>query len=430
MRPVVIPRSDHPISRRDIDEHALKVLYRLYRAGHVSYLVGGGVRDLLVGIQPKDFDIATDAHPQKVKKLFRNCVLVGRRFRLAHVRFGSTVIEVSTFRRTPDPGEGDVEGDSDADLLIRRDNTFGTPEDDALRRDFTVNALFYDIGTYSIIDFVGGLRDLEDGVMRSIGDPHVRYQEDPVRMLRAVKFAARLGFEISDEDLAGIAEHREKIRLASVPRLLEEVFKLLRGGASAASVKLLAELGLLEHLLPEVAEHLTATDAAKDPENAPFYRYLFALDDALHHEDHPGASNSLLLATILLPLINLDMAARGGPRDVWDASPAEIDESFEAVARPVLRRLTVSRRDSERLRQVVLVQPRLTDADGPKGKRTPLLTRRPEFLEAVLVLGIGGRVHDDLAGLAQEWAEHARGVDPVEEEYVAPRRRRRRPTAG
>jgi poly(A) polymerase len=427
MRPVVIPRSDHPVSRRDIDEYALKVLYRLHRAGHVAYMVGGGVRDLLVGIKPKDFDIATDAHPQKIRKLFRNCVLVGRRFRLAHVRFGSTVIEVSTFRRTPEPGEPVADESASEDLLIRRDNTFGTPEDDALRRDFTVNALFYDIGTYSLIDYVGGLRDLEDGLMRSIGDPHVRYQEDPVRMLRAVKFAARLGFEITPDDLSAIAEHRDKLQLASTPRLLEEIYKLLRGGASAASFKLMAETRLLDHLLPEIVDHLDRTGAAKDPENAPFYRSLFALDDALHHEDHPGASNSMLLAMMVMPLLNEQLVAGGGPRDAWDASPAELDDAFEAVVRPILRRLTVSRRDSDRLRNVVLAQPRLTDSEGPRGKRGALLARRPELHESVDVLLMCAEIVDDLRDLAVSWNQYASKVEPVADDFPPPRRRRRKP---
>src|SRR6266852_5904927 len=172
----VVPRAEHPLSRRDVDPDALKVLYRLRQADHVAYLVGGGVRDLLLGRKPKDFDIATDAHPQQVKKLFRNCFVVGRRFRLCHVRFGRKVVEVSTFRRQALAEEGDT--------LIRRDNTFGTSEEDAFRRDFTVNELFYDIATFSVIDYVGGLEDLSDRLIRTIGDPAVRLREDPVRMLR------------------------------------------------------------------------------------------------------------------------------------------------------------------------------------------------------------------------------------------------------
>src|SRR6187455_401376 len=173
--PRILPRPEHNVSRKGIDEDALKVLYRLKNHGFIAYLVGGGVRDLLLGRRPKDFDISTDAHPQQVKKLFKNCFVVGRRFRLCHVRFGRKVVEVSTFRRLAEAEEGDT--------LIRRDNTFGTPEEDAFRRDFTVNALFYDIASFSVIDYVEGLEDLRAGIVRSIGDPDVRLIEDPVRML-------------------------------------------------------------------------------------------------------------------------------------------------------------------------------------------------------------------------------------------------------
>src|SRR3989475_6692240 len=172
MSPRILPRPAHTVSRKDIDPDALKVLYRLKNHGYVAYLVGGGVRDLLLERRPKDFDIGTSAHPQQVKKLFRNCFIVGRRFRLCHVRFGKKVIEVSTFRRQAEPEEGDT--------LIRRDNTFGTPEEDAFRRDFTVNALFYDIASFSIIDYVEGLPHLEHKVIRTIGDAAVRFPESPV----------------------------------------------------------------------------------------------------------------------------------------------------------------------------------------------------------------------------------------------------------
>ena len=181
--PRILSRAEHNVSRKNIDPDALKVLYRLKNHGFTAYLVGGGVRDLLLGRRPKDFDIGTSAHPQQVKKLFRNCFVIGRRFRLCHVRFGRKVVEVSTFRRQAQAEEGDT--------LIRRDNTFGSPEQDAFRRDFTVNALFYDIATFSVIDWVGGLPDLEARVIRTIGDPALRFREDPVRMLRAVALAAR-----------------------------------------------------------------------------------------------------------------------------------------------------------------------------------------------------------------------------------------------
>src|SRR3981081_2493275 len=210
--PRIIPRAEHPISRRDIDPDALKVLYRLRDYDHVAYLVGGSVRDLLLGRRPKDFDIGTSAHPYQVKNLFRNCWIIGRRFRLAHVKFGTKVVEVATFRRQVAAGEEVVQdgvpapdpNTPEGEHLIHHDNTFGTPEEDAFRRDFTINALAYDIATFSIIDYVGGLDDLRAGVVRSIGNPEERVREDPVRMLRAIGIAARLDFSIEPSLLRAI----------------------------------------------------------------------------------------------------------------------------------------------------------------------------------------------------------------------------------
>src|SRR6188474_2747347 len=221
--PRIIPRAEHPISRRDIDPDALKVLYRLRQYDHVAYLVGGSVRDLLLGRRPKDFDIGTSAHPYQVKKLFRNCWIICRRFRLAHVKFGTKVIEVATFRRQVLPGEEVVQDGVPAPdpstavgaQLVHHDNTFGTPEEDAFRRDFTINALFYDIATFSIIDYVNGMDDLHAGIVRSIGDPEERFKEDPVRMLRAVALAARLNFTIDPPILDAIRLHRHEIARSS-----------------------------------------------------------------------------------------------------------------------------------------------------------------------------------------------------------------------
>src|SRR6267154_2215122 len=238
--PRIVLRAEHPISRRDIDPDALKVLYRLHEHEHVAYLVGGSVRDLLLGRRPKDFDIGTSAHPHQVKKLFRNCWIIGRRFRLAHVKFGNKVIEVATFRRQVAPGEEIVQdgvpapdpSTPEGEHLIHHDNTFGTPEEDAFRRDFTINALFYDIATFSIIDYVGGLDDLKAGLVRSIGDPALRLREDPVRMIRAIALAARLDFAIEPTLLAAIRANRHEIAKSSLPRLLEEYYKILRAGSS------------------------------------------------------------------------------------------------------------------------------------------------------------------------------------------------------
>src|SRR5499425_1961684 len=223
VEPRIIPRDEHVVSRRDMDPDALRVLYRLRQFEHVAYLVGGSVRDLLLGRRPKDFDIGTSAHPYQVKKLFRNCWIIGRRFRLAHVRFGQKVIEVATFRRQVAPGEEVVQDGVPApdpttpegEHLIHRDNTFGTPEEDAFRRDFTVNALFYDIATFSVIDYVGGLDDLRDGIVRSIGDPVVRFQEDPVRMLRAVALACRLDFTLDLPIVEALRYHGHAIARSS-----------------------------------------------------------------------------------------------------------------------------------------------------------------------------------------------------------------------
>src|SRR5262245_36872516 len=240
VEPTIVPRAAHTISRRDIDPAALKVLYQLHEHNYIAYLVGGSVRDLLLSRRPKDFDIGTSAHPHQVKKLFRNCWIIGRRFRLAHVKFGPKTIEVATFRRqvvpdvmhavTPEieaaavtsrdvvqpdeslPPEPEVTSDRvERSRMIQRDNTYGTPEEDAFRRDFTVNALFYDIGTFAIIDYVGGLEDLEQKLIRCIGDPEVRFVEDPVRMLRAVVLAARLQFTIDEPILEAISVHRHEI---------------------------------------------------------------------------------------------------------------------------------------------------------------------------------------------------------------------------
>src|SRR5581483_842829 len=233
VEPRIVPRAEHSISRRDVDPDALKVLYRLRQADYIAYLVGGSVRDLLLGRRPKDFDIGTSAHPYQVKKLFRNCWIIGRRFRLAHVKFGPKVIEVATFRRQLAPGEEVVQDGVPAPdpttpegaHLIHHDNTFGTPEEDAFRRDFTINALAYDIATFSIIDYVGGLDDLHAGIVRSIGDPAVRILEDPVRMMRAVALASRLGFAIDPPVLEAIHLHRREIARSSPPRLMEEYYK-------------------------------------------------------------------------------------------------------------------------------------------------------------------------------------------------------------
>jgi poly(A) polymerase len=257
-QPVTIPRPDHEISRASISSAALKVLYGLKEAGYQSFLVGGGVRDLLLGREPKDFDVGTDATPEEIRNLFRSCRLIGRRFRLAHVRFGREVIEVATFRARHDEqsGEGSDSAHSEEGRILR-DNVFGSLEEDAWRRDFTVNALYYDIKNFSVVDYVGGLDDLKAGTLKLIGDPEQRYREDPVRMLRAVRFAAKLGFRIhpdTEEPMHDLGQLLEDIPSA---RLFEEVLKLFLGGCALTTFELLRHYDLFRYLFPMTDEALS-----------------------------------------------------------------------------------------------------------------------------------------------------------------------------
>ena len=252
----IIPRDQHPISRRAISPNAVRVLYRLHEAGHRACLVGGAVRDLLAGLAPKDFDVATDATPEEVKHLFRNCRLIGRRFRLAHVVFGREIIEVATFRANVDDGSGDRQVHDGGRLL--RDNVYGTIEDDAVRRDFTANALYYDIADFSVRDYVGGFEDVANRVLRLIGDPETRYREDPVRMLRAIRLAAKLDFDIGAETAAPLPGLAPLLAEAAPARLFEECLKMFLSGHAVASFEGLERHGLLAALFPETAAALAS----------------------------------------------------------------------------------------------------------------------------------------------------------------------------
>ena len=293
IEPVVCARADHCISRKNIDPDALKVLYRLSSLGYVAYLVGGGVRDLLLGRQPKDFDVGTSAKPNEVKRAFRNCFLIGRRFRLAHVRFGQKVIETATFRQNSQTVGEIIEHAAEGPF---EDNTFGTPETDAYRRDFTVNGLFYNIKDFSVIDYVGGLKDLKKRLIRSIGDPMIRFREDPVRMMRAVKFAARLDFAIEKGTERAIRKLHACIKTAALPRVCEEVFRLFPYGKSEAAFRMMYRFGLLGDLLPK----LTAFIGADGGEKSSTWKYLSVLDryENAMHERGIEVSNGLRAATL------------------------------------------------------------------------------------------------------------------------------------
>ena len=245
----VIPREQHAISRKDISENALKVMYRLNKAGYEAWLVGGGVRDLLLGKKPKDFDVTTNATPEQVRKLFRNCRLVGRRFRLAHVMFGPEIIEVATFRGHHEGNVSDrTTSQRGQNGMLLRDNIFGSIEEDAQRRDFTINSLYYSVADFTVRDYVGGMKDLKDGVIRLIGNPETRYREDPVRMLRAVRFAAKLGMRISPETAEPIPRLATLLNDIPPARLFEESLKLLQAGYGYETYKLLCEYHLFQPL--------------------------------------------------------------------------------------------------------------------------------------------------------------------------------------
>ncbi len=354
MEPHILERAEHPVSRREIEPDVLKVLYRLIRAGHAAYLVGGGVRDLMLGRRPKDFDVATAAHPQEVRTLFRNSRLIGRRFRLIHVFFGPKNIEVATFRRRSE------EAAAGADLLIHHDNTFGTPEEDAFRRDFTVNALFYDPQTFRVIDYTGGVPDLRARLIRTIGDPDLRLREDPVRMMRAVRFAAKLGFEIEPATRAAIERHRTDLLKAAVPRLVEETYRTIGQSGAARAVLLLDELGLLEQTLPWLAAHLRA--GARPPAEAPTIRNLAALGGAISNGATCG--HDLILAAAFL--------------DLWLAdAPAQHVAPRVGLAGELKQR-GFTRGDTERMRLILEAFSHLMKPS----RRTRQMARRPYFESA------------------------------------------------
>ncbi len=432
VEPRIVPRQEHPISRRDIDPDALKVLYRLREYDHAAYLVGGSVRDLLLGRRPKDFDIGTSAHPYQVKKLFRNCWIIGRRFRLAHVKFGQKVIEVATFRRQVGVGEEVVQDGVPApdpttpegEHLIHHDNTFGTPEQDAFRRDFTINALAYDIATFAVIDYVGGLEDLRAGVVRSIGDPDVRLREDPVRMLRAIALAARLNFTIEPTLLDAIRTHRQEITKSSLPRLLEEYYKILRAGAAEKAFRGLAGVGLLQPISAEL--HRGAAD--------PLWQSLAALDAyRSQFESTPdGLSNAILLGTLLVPLGISLYPPRGSGSDArlipGEEGSRVPDRKPRHAPGPRLGELPLARRDVERLRQIVGLQRRMRDLSAsPRAQRA--LTHRGIFREALTWLEIHGGAPEIVghwkAILAEDGAA-APASDGVEGPLPPFRRKRRR----
>jgi poly(A) polymerase len=364
-------RYDVSFEESRIDPDVQKVLRRLTRHGHEAYLVGGCVRDLLLDRQPKDFDVATSARPEEVRELFRNSRIIGRRFRLVHVLFqGGKVIEVATFRRNPkDEADGDV--DNPNELLIRSDNAFGVASEDAMRRDFTMNALFYDIEARQILDWVGGMADVERRVVHTIGDPETRFREDPVRILRALKFAGRLGFAITPDVYDAIVFCRESLGLAARPRLSEEILRLLRGGQARRTIYLAWETGVLDVLLPELSSLLT--DAGE--EDGPGARVWRLLD----YIDRRASESVALDDTVLWTLLLLEplKEACDGVRDRGAAVQDFLD--------PLIDRLALSRRYADGVRRIVAVFPKLLSGRVGRFARTELFQDAVEVAIADLI---------------------------------------------
>ena len=425
-----------------LDQDALRVISRLQRQGFEAYLVGGCVRDLLVGRIPKDYDVATSAHPRQIKRLFRNGRIIGRRFRLVHIYYGDHIVETATFRSEPEAREPEPEprdGDPDEpdaapasapeaedldELLITEDNEFGTAEQDARRRDFTVNALFLDPTRGLILDYVGGLEDLEAGVLRTIGDPLVRMAEDPVRVLRAIKFATRLGFRIEERTWAAMCMLWHRLSRSAPPRVLEEILRLLRSGTALGAVRMLRACGALAVVLPGVDRHLGDKDdpAAKDRAES-FWRLLEALDADVHAGFVP--STAVCIALLFLPIVEreADPATRslpGAPPDYLTVT-GEVLEPFALAAR-------LSRRDTARARRILAQQRRFTQP-STKRFRPLLFMRSEEFPEALDLFRLRSAARGQGWDIYEGWrARYELSLAaPAEEVALERKRARRRP---
>lgn len=394
-----IPRAEHPISRNDISENAIKVLYRLHKGGFDAYLVGGCVRDLLLGVVPKDFDVVTNATPEQVRQLFRNCRLIGRRFRLAHIVFGRDIIEVATFRGHHSDNEketSNVSRTSDEGMILR-DNVYGNIEEDAQRRDFTVNALYYNIADFAIYDFVGGMADLEAGNLKLIGDPEARYREDPVRMLRAVRFATKLGLRIDDSCRLPIPRLAHLLDDIPAARLFEEFLKLFLAGKAVANFEVLNELGLMTPLFPVLKALF------KDPASLEYKMvYQAFVDTDSRLLEGKSVNPGFLFAAILW----YPMVARANEIS-QEASFSEYDAyqmaSADAVALQT-RSISLPKRFSMPMRDIWILQLRLMQTTPRKALR---LLSHPKFRAGYDFLLLRAKVENDnsLKKLADFWTQ-------------------------
>ncbi len=411
---VVVDRSNHPISRRQIPENVLKVLYRLHRSGHRAYLCGGSVRDLLMGREPKDFDIATDAHPAEIRRLFRNSRIIGRRFRLVHVIFQDMIVEVATFRREPERSADAA--DENADILVTDDNTFGSPLQDARRRDFTINGLFYNIADFSVIDYIGGLDDLGEKRVRVIGDPDVRFREDPVRMMRAIEFASRLGFAIEPATYDGLVRHRADILKASPPRVSEEILELLRRGWSRGAFWLMVDTKLLEPLLTEVYTAIA-------DERAPyFWKMLEVLDRTV--QSGRKVPDPVLLSVLLLPWI-VDELEKENERREGRMRIGEVLLFIRELIQPICARMALAAGTRHQMEQAIETFWRLLEPPADRRSVFRFIYREP-FNDALALLELFALSSGKYVEQYRQWNSVAQRARTAREEGGPPVRKRRR----
>lgn len=422
----IVPRDNHPISRKDISSPALKVLYRLNNANYQAYLVGGGVRDLLLGLHPKDFDIATDAHPEEVHGLFKNSRLIGRRFKLVHVLFGREVIEVATFRGHHEaPALSANQSTSSEHGMLLRDNVYGTMEEDALRRDFTVNALYYCVKDFTIYDYANGLEDIEKRELRLIGDPETRYREDPVRMLRAVRFAAKLDFTIASETEKPIFELSSLLGNIPAARLFDEVLKLMLSGKALTTFKMLRHYNLFGQLFPRAEKSLK-----QGPE-----RYLKLVEQALINTDErirqrKPVTPAFLYASLLWPALE----------DQWEKNKGDGTPPFPALqqaAQKVIniqcKSTSIPKRFSLNMKEIWEMQLRLPRRNGNKAAQ---MIGHPRFRAAYDFLLLREQSGEDLGGLGQWWTDYQASDENTQRKMSSgakehgprPRRRKKRYT--
>lgn len=422
--PVIVPRSDHGISRSRIDPDALKVLYRLHNSGHKGYLVGGSVRDLLLGREPRDFDIGTDAHPNQVRRLFRNCRVIGRRFRLAHILFpGGKIIEVATFRCMAEPDAAQTATPGGKVNF----NSFGTPGEDARRRDITINGLFYDIATFSVIDYVGGLNDLRQGIVRTIKDPAESFQEDPVRIIRVLRHAARCGFRIEEKTWRELMARQQTVMSCSMDRVREEFLKDLGSGRLAPILELFHAAGFLYTLFPE----LEIKGRGHQPERIDFLNRLMgaaAEIDRIVADSPESPASPFLLAVLLMPYFS---------RDAWK-TPPDPDQDLVAylVARikvlldPLMHRLRIPKEQQTEIRHRIVMAERLRQALSATGRFPPFLRAKSDYAAGLELLRADlqrrGEDTTTLDGAMARAGERRVSEIAAEAEDTRPRRRRRR----